>query len=479
MIDDIAQWTTTDLTAALREEELSVREVATTVLDRIDRVDPDINAWVTVDHAAVLQQASRLDAQVEMRSRPLFGVPVAIKDLTVTAGTRTTFGSLRFKDHVPNEDALIVRRLREAGALIVGKTNTPEFGVGGNTVNEVAGPTRNPWDPMRSAGGSSGGSAAALASGTCVLAQGSDTGGSLRIPAAFCGTIGFRTSIGLVPDAPANLAWDTLSVTGPMARTIDDVDAMLTVVAGAALDAPLSQLGSVEAMRARRFAAPVRVGWSVGDDLCPVEGEVERALHGAVETLEQLGCVVNDRAPDLRSLETPIQVMRGARQAAIHGDALAQHRDRMHPGLVDDIVRGQGYTAVDLVKAELARGAVYSRVSDFWNDTDVLVMPTTPIPPFPLAELAPMRLGERDLHVYSEWMILTHAVTLMGWPALAVPSTPSRDRLPIGVQLIARPGYEWALLDLARGYEEAMSWTRIAPASRVLAESEGRGRPLG
>jgi amidase len=464
MIDESFGYATVaGLTAGLRRGDYTVRDVAEHALARIDAVNPLVNAWITVDAERVLRDADALDRDREARERPLYGVPAGIKDLTVTAGLRTTFGSPSYRDHVPDADAVIVERLKRAGALIVGKTNTPEFGVGGNTFNAVAGATRNPWDTGRSAGGSSGGSAAALATGTCVLAEGSDTGGSLRIPAAFCGVVGFRTSPGFVPDVPAEYAWDTISVTGPMARTVDDVEAMLASVAGPHPQAPLSLPWHPEMGRGSRFPDPVRVGWATGRDLVDVDPAVDESVRVAAETFDKIGCAVSEEGPDLGGLEEAILAIRAARAQALYGDLVAADPESHHPGLVKDVERAETQSAGAVIRAEMARGRVHARAARFWERCDVLVFPTTPIPPFPVDWVAPDRIGERHFDVYSEWMILTHALSLMGWPVLALPSTPTPEGLPVGIQLVGPPGAEWRLLDLARRYEEVVGWMERFP----------------
>src|SRR5215813_9334943 len=285
--DDICFLPASELSRLYRARKVSPLEVMQAVLARIEAVNPLVNAYVTVAREAALGAARRATAAVRRRGSlpPLHGVPVSIKDLTATKGIRTTWGSKIYEHHVPSEDALSVARLKAAGAIVVGKTNTPEFGAGGNTFNAVFGATRNPWNLALTCGGSSGGAAVALATGMGPLAQGSDLGGSLRTPAAFCGVVGFRTSAGLIPVYPRELAWDTISVTGPMARTVTDTALMLSVLAGPDDRAPLSY-----AVDTREFTRSVRgasvKGWRIAwtpdlDGLIPVDDEVARIAEGA------------------------------------------------------------------------------------------------------------------------------------------------------------------------------------------------------
>src|SRR5687767_10428216 len=289
-----------------RTRKASPLEVMQAVLARIDQLNTRVNAIVTLVRDAALREARRASAALGRRGvtlPPLFGVPVAIKDVTQTKGIRTTFGSKLFEAHVPDEDALLVQRLRAAGAIVIGKTNTPEFAFGPNTTNAVFGPTRNPWDLSRTSGGSSGGAAAALATGMCPIAHGNDLGGSLRGPASFCGVVGFRTSPGLVPRVPSALAWDTYSVEGPMARTVGDAALMLSVMAGADDRSPISYHTDVrELTRATR--APSVKGWRVAfspdlDGLVQIDDEVRAAFDRAVGVFRSLGAKPSAACPDL------------------------------------------------------------------------------------------------------------------------------------------------------------------------------------
>jgi amidase len=327
--DELCFMSATDLAAAIRAKQVSPREVVDAVLARIDRVNPVVNAFVTL----VADDARRAARQAEdalAKSAPLgplHGIPVSIKDTTLTKGIRTTSGFRVFAEHVPTEDALIVERLRNAGAIILGKTNTPELGAGANTTNSLFGPTRNPWRLSHTAGGSSGGAAAALAAGLGPLAQGSDTGGSLRIPASFCGVIGFRTSPGVVPMYPAAMLWDPLSVTGPMARTVADTALMLAAVAGpddrAPMSIPVDPRPWLEAARTPDVRG-WRIAWSADLGVTPVDPEVVRVAQEAARTYEGLGCSIEDAHPDFSGILSTIYTTRSARLAATRSGLLAR-----------------------------------------------------------------------------------------------------------------------------------------------------------
>lgn len=458
-----------EILRGVRAREFSVSEVASYFLERIERLDPLMHAWVTVDAAAVAFRAKQLDRNFgEWAERPLFGVPVGVKDVTPTAGLRTTFGSDLYRRYVPRASAVVVERLVAAGALILGKTNTPEFGAGGNTVSSVRGATRNPWDLSRTAGGSSGGSAAALAAGMCTVATGTDLGGSLRIPATYCGVVGFRTSPGLVPNAPTLLPWDGLSVVGPLARNVADVERTLQCIAGRDSRAPLSVGFSGVAADAGHLGIP-KVAVSIGDDLIDVDPLVVEAVRAASALLERLGCALVDDRPDLRGIKRVVDTLRIARNAALYRDIVVDDPRSHHPGLVSDVRRGSRLSAMDIAAAEIARGRIFERAVRFWEKYDFLVLPGVPIPPFPVEILAPRRIGARKMRTYTGWMILTHAISMMGWPALALPSSITPDGHPLGVQLIAPPGREADVLSLGRRYDELAAWRNRFPPSDVFA----------
>jgi amidase len=292
---DLAFTPATKLVPLIRRGAISPLELVQTLLARIERVNPRLNAYCTVAAEPALEAARKATITVKRRSArlgPLHGVPVSIKDLTPTAGIRTTWGSKIYEDHVPDEDALVVARLKAAGAIVLGKTNTPEFGAGANTFNAVFGVTRNPWNPALTPGGSTGGGAVALATGLGPLAQGTDLGGSLRLPASFCGVVGFRTSPGLVPVHPAPLAWDPWSVTGPMARTVADTALMLSVIAGADARAPISYAVSprafLDAVR-RPSVRGLRVAWGGDLGVTPIDDEVRAVTRAAADVFRRLG----------------------------------------------------------------------------------------------------------------------------------------------------------------------------------------------
>ena len=467
----------TELARLYRVRKVSPLEVMQAVLARIDAVNPRINAYVTVARESALAAARRATAALRRRAAlpPLFGIPVSIKDLTATKGIRTTSGSKIFEHHVPSEDALEVERLKAAGAIVVGKTNTPEFGAGGNTFNAVFGATRNPWNPALTSGGSSGGAAAALATGMGPLAQGSDLGGSLRMPAAFCGVVGFRTTPGLIPVYPKDLAWDTLSVTGPMGRTIGDVALMLSAMAGPDDRAPLSYDVDPRAFRAavrRPSIAGWRVAWTLDlGGLVPVDAEVARVASSATEVFRSLRARVRTASPSFVEVGEIVLATRGLSMVALHADRLAEWREVMQRGLVWNIEQGLGLTPRDIARGEKLRTALWHRVRRFMEAFDLLVLPTVPLQPFPVEQPYPTELDGKPVGHYIEWAFLTYAITLTGLPAISVPAGFTRDGLPVGIQIVGHRRQEAAVLRAAAAFEAAMPWAHRIPP--VVAECAG------
>jgi amidase len=474
---DLCFMPATELARLYRVRKVSPLEVMQAVLARIDAVNPRINAYVTVARESALAAARRATAALRRRAAlpPLFGIPVSIKDLTATKGIRTTSGSKIFEHHVPSEDALEVERLKAAGAIVVGKTNTPEFGAGGNTFNAVFGATRNPWNPALTSGGSSGGAAAALATGMGPLAQGSDLGGSLRMPAAFCGVVGFRTTPGLIPVYPKDLAWDTLSVTGPMGRTIGDVALMLSAMAGPDDRAPLSYDVDPRAFRAavrRPSIAGWRVAWTPDlGGLVPVDAEVARVASSATEVFRSLRARVRTASPSFVEVGEIVLATRGLSMVALHADRLAEWREVMQRGLVWNIEQGLGLTPRDIARGEKLRTALWHRVRRFMEAFDLLVLPTVPLQPFPVEQPYPTELDGKPVGHYIEWAFLTYAITLTGLPAISVPAGFTRDGLPVGIQIVGHRRQEAAVLRAAAAFEAAMPWAHRIPP--VVAERAG------
>jgi amidase len=459
-----------ELLKLYRTRRASPLEVMQALLARIDAVNPSVNAIVTLARDAALWNARRATALLKRGASlpPLFGVPVAIKDVTPTAGIRTTHGSKLFEDHVPTEDALVVQRLRAAGAIVLGKTNTPEFAFGPNTVNAVFGATRNPWDPTRTAGGSSGGSAAALATGMCPLAEGTDLGGSLRGPASFCGVVGFRTTPGLIPRYPSALAWDSYSVEGPMARSVADAALMLSVMAGPDDRAPLSY-----EVDPRQFLAAVRApsvkGWRIAwtvdlGGLVLVDDEVRTVFEHAVSVFRSIGARLEAACPDMRDVPEIVRLTRGLLMVARHADKLPEHRAVLQAGLVENAEAGLALSSREIAEGELLRTRQWQRVREFLEPRDLWLTPTMAVPPFPIEHPHVLEVNGRPVGKAMQRSHLTYAFSVLGLPAISIPCGFTRAGLPVGLQIVGKRRGEVAVLRAAAAFEAARPWSgRIPP----------------
>jgi amidase len=459
------------LAGMLRRREVSARDVIAAHIQRIEAVDGAINAVVTRTFGAALDRAAGADDALARGAEPgsLHGLPVAHKDLHDTAGVRTTYGSVLFADHVPDHDALVVHRMAQAGAISLGKTNTPEFGAGSHTVNPVFGATRNPYDLTRSAGGSSGGAAAALAARMISLADGSDLGGSLRNPAAFGNVVGLRPSPGRVPSWPVTDVADVLGVEGPMGRTVADVALLLSVLSGPdprvpmALDAvpPPVRPGQVAGLLARDLRG-VRVAWSADLGL-PVERAVREVLAPARQVLEDLGCEMIDAAPDLSGADEVFRTRRAFRFATSFGPLMRRHRDRLGPNVTWNTDRGLELSVGDLSRATVLHAAVAARVSEFFGSVEVLACPVTQVVPFDVTLDWVHDIDGEPQHTYLDWMASAYLISVTGLPAISVPAGFTPDGLPVGLQLVGRRRADWSLLQVAHAFEAATGHARTAP----------------
>lgn len=467
MIDDIFWRDATDLQRLIRARELSAVEVTRAHIGRIESVNPAINAFVTTTFDAALEQAAALDARLGRGEDPgpLAGIPVGHKDLAVTRGVRTTFGSPIFRDHVPTVDAVIVERLKAAGAVTLGKTNTPEFGAGSQTFNPVFGATRNPWDMGKTPGGSSGGAAAALAAGMIPIADGSDLGGSLRNPASFCNVVGLRPSPGRVPNWPTLNAWFPLGVVGPMARTVADVALMLSAIAGPdpRSDLAWDEPGSIFAQPLGRDFTGVRVAWTADFGGLPMDPEVREVLAASRATLESLGCAVDEALPDLAGADEVFQTLRAWIFESTHGALLAQHRDQMKQTVIWNIEQGQRLTGADVARAERLRTELFHRLRAFFERYDFVAGPVVQVLPFDVSVEYPMSIDGVAMGSYIEWMKSCYLVSATGLPALSVPAGFSRGGLPVGLQLIGRHRDDLGVLQLGHAFEQATGFGRQRP----------------
>jgi amidase len=465
--DEICDMPAVELAARIRRKQLSAREVMTAHLARIERVNPGVNAIVTLVAERALADAAAADAaQAKGRALgPLHGLPVAHKDLVDTAGIRTTRGSPFHRDNVPTRDALIVTRIRQAGAVTLGKTNTPEFGAGSQTFNTVFGATKNPYDRTKTVGGSSGGAAAALVCGMVPLADGSDTGGSLRNPAAFCNIVGFRPSPGRV--ARVGGSWSPLSVSGPMGRTVADVALFLSAIAGPHAGDPLSipEDGA-------RFAAPlglsfkgVRVAWWTGLGGVPFEPEIRSVVDANRKVFESLGCIVEEAEPDFAGVDEAFQTLRHAQYHANYSALARQRPEWLKDTIKWEIAEAERQTGADIGKA-LARQARMSEQSrELFERFEYFVLPTTQVVPFDVTVPYPTSIAGTPMTNYIDWMRSCWYVTFMANPAISVPGGFTSAGLPVGVQIVGRHRADWSVLRLAHAFEQATRHGRRRPAS--------------
>jgi amidase len=451
-------WTARDLAAAIRRRELSAREVMTWHLDRIAEVNPQINAIVSLRPEAALDEAETADRRAGTGEPlgPLHGLPIAIKDLQDTAGIRTTYGSAAFAEHVPTADSLLVARLRAAGAIVVGKTNTPEFGVGSHTFNAVFGATRNPWALDRSAGGSSGGAGAALAAGLIPLADGSDHGGSIRNPASFNNVVGLRPTPGLVPDSGAGDIWDTASVVGPMARTVGDLALMLTAISAPDPGSPLSHGDPTQF--AGEFGgelAGLRVAWCPDVGGLPIEPEVMAVLDDARGRLAALGCHVQDVGLDLMRADEAFETLRALGFARGFGPSLAALRGIAKDTLIWNVEQGLALDASAIAAAMVARSEVFRTVAELLQRFDVLAAPAAQVAPFPVEQEYPTEVAGVAMPHYLGWMRACSRITVSAHPVAAVPAGFTTTGLPVGLQFVGRYRGDRRLLEHAAAWEAA------------------------
>jgi amidase len=468
---DICFLEATELARLIRVRELSAEEAMSACLEQIGRTNPHVNAIVTLHPERALRDARVADERLAEALAhgeevgPLHGLPVAHKDLVPTRGIRTTFGSPVYEDFVPDEDALVVERLRRAGAITVGKTNTPEFGAGSQTYNEVFGETLNPYDTTRTCGGSSGGAAAALACGMVPIADGSDMGGSLRNPASFCNVVGFRPSLGRVPSWPDQAAWSSLSTEGPMARTVRDAALILGAISGPDPRSPLtiSESGDDFSRPLERDFSGTRVAWSRDLGGLPVDPRVTAVLDGQRHTFEDIGCLVEDGEPDFTDADETFETLRAWHFELNYGELLEEHRDLMKETVVWNIEQGARLSGPDVGRAERGRTELYHRVRTFMEDHEFLVAPVSQVPPFDVKQRHVTEINGVEMGTYIDWMKSCYYFTVTGLPAISVPCGFTPEGLPVGVQIVGRPRDDLGVLQIAHAFEQATRFGKRRP----------------
>jgi amidase len=463
---DICFTPATEQARMVRDGEISAVELMQAHLDQIERVNPAVNAVVTLvadDALAGAADADRAQASGEELG-PLHGLPAGIKDLVSTAGIRTTMGSPIYADNVPSSDATIVSRMKTAGAIVLGKTNTPEFGAGSQTFNQVFGATLNPYDTSKTCGGSSGGSGVGLACGMFSTTVGTDLGGSLRNPAAWSNVVGLRPSPGRVP-ASGPLPWTSMSTAGPMGRTVADVALQLSVQAGAdpLVPSSLHDDPSRFADALDRDFVGTKIAWSRdlgGRAIEPVQTQV---LDAQRHVFEDLGCIVEDDEPDLKESDSVFQVLRAFSFAHGQERHLNEHRDQLKDTVIWNAEEGLQLSGLDVAKAEEMRTELFGRMIAFFDDYDYLALPVTSVPPFSVDIPYPTVVNGVEMETYIDWMWPCMDITVIACPAISVPVGFTPDGLPVGLQLVSAPRTDFELLQLAHAFEGATGFGKQRP----------------
>ncbi len=456
-----------EMARLIRAKQLSAQEALAAHLKQIERVNPKVNAIVTLVPEMAAAAAAKAD---EMQARGetlglLHGLPVAHKDLFETRGIRTTFGSPLFQNNIPTEDDIVVERIERAGAITIGKTNTPEFGAGSQTFNQVFGATLNPYDVTKTCGGSSGGAAVALACGLVPVASGSDMGGSLRNPAAFCNVVGFRPSIGRVPNPKAALAWLTLATSGCLGRSVADLAFVLSTIAGPDSGAPLSikEPGDRLARPLDRGFKGVRVAWFNDLGGVPFDPRVRAVVDGHRKTFESLGCIVEPAEPNFELAEIAFRVLRAWNSAVTHGPELREHPDAFKDTLKAEIEEGLRLTAMDVARAEIAHGQLWRHFQAFLEKYEYFILPTTQLPAFDVTTPFPTEIAGVKFDNYIDWMKSCWYISATGNPAASVPGGFTPEGLPVGVQIVGRDKEDFSVLQLAHAFEQATGFGKKHP----------------
>ncbi len=457
-MSDLIEQRAVDLVDALRQGRVTPHDLLDALEARIDRVEPAVNALPTLCFERARLHADRLLTRPVDERGLLCGLPVPIKDLEQVEGVRTTFGSTIYADHISRHSDIPVEHLEAEGAVVYAKSNTPEFGSGANTFNEVFGATRNPWDTRMSAAGSSGGAAAALASGTAWLAQGLDNAGSLRSPASFCGIVGLRPSPGRVALDPSENPYQTHAVLGPMARNVEDVALLLDAMSGWHPADPLSLPNPERSFleSARKRTRPVRIAFSPDLGITPIEPEIAAICKKAALGFEDMGVPVEESHPDFSGVHEAYQVLRAFDYAVGLGDLLETHRNVLRSEIIGNIERGLGLAVGDVIRATRDRAKIRNRVIRFFDDFDFLLCPTTIVPPFPVEQRYVEKCNGVTFDTYIDWLAIVYAITFVSLPALSLPCGFTASGLPVGLQMIGRPRDEAGLLGAALLLEEAL-----------------------
>ena len=481
---ELTDMTATEAVTRLRSGEISPTEMVEAVLARIEEVDTLINAVPTRCPERARDRARDLEGRLGDADgggdlAMLSGLPILVKDLVEVKGVRTTYGSPLFADFVPKRSDILVQTLESCGAIVVGKSNTPEFGAGGNTFNELFGATVNPWALDRTCGGSSGGSAAALAAGEIHLATGSDLGGSLRMPASFCSVVGLRPSPGRVAHGPGLFPFNDLPVDGPMGRNVRDTALMLDCMTGMHPGDPLSLPGAHNHVASLARKAPRRVAFSHDLGVTPVEPEIANICRKAALRFQDLGTEVEEDHPDFGPAREVFHQLRGFFFSGQFAPLIEEKRDQFKAEIIWNVEQGLKSTARELTWAERERAALYARMVAFFEEYDLLLCPTTVVPPFDVNQRYVTEIDGHTLDNYIDWFAITYVVTLTALPVLSLPCGFTSEGLPVGLQIIGPPRNERALLGWAALLEEALGIADLVPVRDIGGKSMNATRASG
>jgi len=465
------QWSATELQQGLTQKEIRATEVVESCCQMIDQANDTLQAFITVCGDQALAAAHQID---EARSRgeplgPLAGIPFSAKDLTPTAGVRTTLGSLIYQDWVPTQDELCIARLKQAGGILLGKTNIPEFGMGAHAKNPLYGPTANPYDPTRSSGGSSGGAAVSVATGMCALAQGTDMGGSVRTPASVCGVVGLRPAAGRIPQSRKPLLWDYLDTDGMLARTVEDAALMLSVMAGWDAHDPIAiraswSLPAFNATTCDQLQGKMRVGFSADLGIAIIDAEVQTVFEQAIAQLAPLCCNLMPDHPDCSLAQPAFETLRAALLWYKQKPHYEQHFEQLTDTVRWNVGRGQDLSAFDFLTASAQRDQLYRNFLTFFETHDILATVSACVPPFPHDQPEVLRVNDTPLNNIIDYLKITYTISLTGLPALSIPCGWTATGLPIGMQLIGPPHSEAALLRFAYALQTILGFHHQWPA---------------
>ena len=463
---EIVNFTATKMRQLISDKQISSVELMEAHLNQINDVNPHVNAIVTLDVDLAMNQAKKSDKLLSENHQVgiLQGLPTAHKDLVPTKGMRTTFGSPLYKNYIPDFSSLIVERMQSAGAITIGKTNTPEFGAGSQTYNEVFGETLNPYDLTKTCGGSSGGAAVSLASRMLPIADGSDTGGSLRNPANYCNVVGFRTSPGRVPVFPSNAGWSPTSVQGPMARNIEDCALLLAAISGPDNRVPISitEPGDTFLKSLTRSFKGTKIAWSSDLGGLPVDSRTINVIESQKNVFSSIGCEIVDDCPDFSEADESFRIWRGWGRELNQGELLKNHRESLKETMVWDIEQGVNLTGPQVGLAEKKRMSLFQKMNSFMNEYEFFICPVSQVPPFDVKQRWITEINGVQMNDFLEWMKSCYFITATAHPSISVPCGFTKDGLPVGIQIVGRYRDEFGILQFAKAFEDMTEvWKKI------------------